>query len=329
MTTLSRPHDKFFKEAFSQPKIARDFVKHYLPADVVKMLDLDSLELQKDSFIEELQEHFSDILYRVRLKNGRFAFLYFLFEHKSYPDKWSSLQLLRYMVQIWEQMLAEVEGGTVQLQPILPIILHHGEQQWNISREFSGLFDLSAETERYIPNFQYELVDLSQASDETVRGLAETRFVLEVMRYIRSDAFFEELVRMLQLVQTGEDDELAYYLISVAVYYMMQYRNDLTVDELRQAAVLAALPQGEKTMATLAERLRHEGFNLGKQEGKQEGVQGNILLLLRHRFQTIPNHIITQLSAIQDMDKLEQLTTAAFDASSLDDFDDNLRHYAY
>ena len=341
MAKLSKPHDKFFKETFSQPKIVRDFVRNYLPPDIVARLDLDALELQKDSFIEGLQEHFSDILYRVRLKSGATAFLYFLFEHKSYPDKWSSLQLLRYMVQIWEQMVTGQgdDGGKrpLKLTPILPIILHHGEQRWNISREFNGLFDQPTDMEPYIPNFHYELVDLSQASDETVRGLAETRFVLDVMRYIRSDVFFEELVRMLQLIQLSEDDKLASYLIGVAVYYMMQYRNDLTVDALRKAAVLADLPQGDETMTTLAERLRHEGFEQGvqqgvqqgMQQGVQQGMQANILQLLHLRFQTVPSGIITKLTAIQDSKVLSQLLETTVTAASLDEFDSRLRSYAY
>ena len=330
MAKLSKPHDKFFKETFSQPTIVRDFVQNYLPAEIVVTLELDSLELQKDSFVEELQEHFSDILYRVRLKNGNSTFLYFLFEHKSYPDKWSSLQLLRYMVQIWEQMLTNVQGEKegkrpLKLDPILPIILHHGEKRWNISQEFNSLFDLPAELESHFPNFRYELVDLSQASDETMRGLAETRFVLEIMRHIRSETLFEEIVRLLRLIQTAADDRLASYLISVAVYYMMQYRNDLTVDRLRQAAIVADLPQGDETMTTLAEQLRYEGF----QQGVQQGVQENILQLLRLRFQTVPNSIITRLTAIQDSSVLSQLLETTVTASSLDEFDDHLRNFAY
>ncbi|MBE2202390.1 MAG: Rpn family recombination-promoting nuclease/putative transposase, partial [Anaerolinea sp.] len=57
MSDLSNPHDKFFKETFSQPEVARDFFANYLPQRVTAVLDLDTLALQPDSFIDpDLQE---------------------------------------------------------------------------------------------------------------------------------------------------------------------------------------------------------------------------------------------------------------------------------
>jgi predicted transposase YdaD len=49
MTELSNPHDKFFKETFSRPEVIRSFLEEYLPGNVSAVLDLNSLELQKDS----------------------------------------------------------------------------------------------------------------------------------------------------------------------------------------------------------------------------------------------------------------------------------------
>ncbi|WP_429160041.1 Rpn family recombination-promoting nuclease/putative transposase [Desulfitispora alkaliphila] len=52
---------------------------------------MNTLEPQKDSFInEELQEVFSDMLFRVNI-NNREGYIYFLFEHKSYTSKSISL----------------------------------------------------------------------------------------------------------------------------------------------------------------------------------------------------------------------------------------------
>jgi len=66
-------------------------------------IDLESLTMVKDSFVEkELRQHFSDLLYTVHHQQGE-LYLYFLFEHKSSPDPWVGLQLLRYQVRIWEQ----------------------------------------------------------------------------------------------------------------------------------------------------------------------------------------------------------------------------------
>lgn len=85
---IKNPHDKFFRELLGQPELAADFLQHYLPPEVVARLDLTRLELTHDSFVDaDLQEHLSDLLYHVGLReNERAARLYFLFEHKSYSD---------------------------------------------------------------------------------------------------------------------------------------------------------------------------------------------------------------------------------------------------
>ena len=84
---ISKPHDKFFKDIFSRPEVAQDFCRHYLPREIVELLDLSTLTQAKDSFVdEELRESFSDLLFRVKLKTGREVYIYILFEHKSYPD---------------------------------------------------------------------------------------------------------------------------------------------------------------------------------------------------------------------------------------------------
>ena len=97
---IINPHDKFFKEIFSKKKEAKEFLSHYLPEDIKAIIDLSTLSIFKDSFIEkELQEYFSDILYKVEIKDQP-AWIYLLFEHKSYPDSIVAFQLLRYMVKI-------------------------------------------------------------------------------------------------------------------------------------------------------------------------------------------------------------------------------------
>jgi len=62
---VQNPHDKFFKETFSNVEVARDFMQNYLPEPILKIVDLQTLDIQKDSFIDEnLKEVFSDMLFQ-------------------------------------------------------------------------------------------------------------------------------------------------------------------------------------------------------------------------------------------------------------------------
>jgi predicted transposase/invertase (TIGR01784 family) len=143
---LTNPHDKFFKEIFGQPDLAADFVRNYLPSAIVNALNLDSLEVQKESFVDEkLKENFADLIYRVRLRNSsQSSFVCLLFEHKSNPDKWVAFQVLSYLLQFWERLKA---NKAKSLPLIFPVLFYHGETRWNYSTSFSALLNQSDLTE--------------------------------------------------------------------------------------------------------------------------------------------------------------------------------------
>ena len=102
--SVQNPHDRFFRQSFGRPDIARNFLEEYLPPDLQQALDLNTLVLQDGSFVdEEMQTHHTDLVYQVGLTHNSHAYLYFLFEHKSYPDPWVAFQLLRYMTRLWER----------------------------------------------------------------------------------------------------------------------------------------------------------------------------------------------------------------------------------
>ncbi|HIQ04559.1 MAG TPA: hypothetical protein EYH31_02555, partial [Anaerolineae bacterium] len=71
MPEIANPHDRFFKQMISHRQAARDFIRYYLPAEVVRLLNLSTLEASKDTFVDpDLRAHFSDLLYRIGLRDG-------------------------------------------------------------------------------------------------------------------------------------------------------------------------------------------------------------------------------------------------------------------
>ena len=99
-TGVKNPHDKVFRETYSNFDNACSLISNAMPQRVLKLMDLSTLEICKDSFIEEdLSDYYSDMLYRVKFRDGSAGSVYVLFEHKSYYDKYVHLQLLEYMIQ--------------------------------------------------------------------------------------------------------------------------------------------------------------------------------------------------------------------------------------
>ena len=103
MSDITNPHDAFFKFMFGDVEVAQDFLQNYLPTEIAKVVDLKHLTKENNSYIDEqFKESFTDMLYKTKI-NGEDGYIYFLFEHKSYQDPLVILQLLKYIVRIWEE----------------------------------------------------------------------------------------------------------------------------------------------------------------------------------------------------------------------------------
>ena len=164
MSIINKPHDKFFKETLSDLDTTKDFLFNYLPQEILDIVDISSISAEKDSFIdEELKEIFSDLLFRAII-NGKVGYIYFLFEHKSYSWESTPLQLLKYMIAIWETIISSKTGNN-KLPIIIPLVVYHGEDKWNIDVRFAkmieGIDELPENVKKYIPNYEYLLYDLS------------------------------------------------------------------------------------------------------------------------------------------------------------------------
>jgi predicted transposase/invertase (TIGR01784 family) len=176
-------HDRYLKDALSNKKSLIEFLRRFLPPVLFNLLDLKTVELMSDSFVDEsVDEHLSDKMIRVRLKGFGEIFIYILLEHKSSPDKWVALQLLRYLVQFWEKMRRD---GVKRLPFVFPMVFYHGKNHWNYSRKFSSLFEMKlwSEFREFLPEFEYHLSDTSRIGDEELKDYTLLSSALLVMKH--------------------------------------------------------------------------------------------------------------------------------------------------
>ena len=97
------PHDVFAKSVMSKIENAKDFFYGVLPEDLRKLIDLETLKLEKESYVdEELSEYFSDIVYTCMYRSSPVK-LVLLFEHKSFVPQYPHLQLLQYKLNVWKR----------------------------------------------------------------------------------------------------------------------------------------------------------------------------------------------------------------------------------
>jgi len=202
---IPKPHDRFFRQIWSDRSVALDFLENYLPENVLSLVDLDTLEILKDSFVEKrLREYYSDILYRVNLA-GQPGFIYLLFEHKSHPYRWIHLQVQQYMLNIWNLLLKQ-KKNIRRLPVVLPIVVYHGKEHWGRTLRFHQI--VSAPVEKlanYVPDFEYILYDLGRYSDEEIRGEVLLRAVLTLMKHIFDPDIHQNLPAIFKLFKDLSD----------------------------------------------------------------------------------------------------------------------------
>ena len=73
--TTATPHDAIFKTFLNHPATARDFLRLHLPASLQKLCDLNTLQLESGSFIEDdLRAYYSDVLWSLKTREAMAIF---------------------------------------------------------------------------------------------------------------------------------------------------------------------------------------------------------------------------------------------------------------
>ncbi len=324
MTEINIIHDTFFRETMSHKEVAADFLVNYLPAKVLKHIRLNTLAITKDTFVDKKQaEHYSDLLYRVNLTNNRPGFVYFLFEHKSYPDRYVVLQLLRYLVEIWELFLKQnKKAGKLPL--IIPIVVYHGKPKGKAIR-IVDLIDLpDQELAAYVPDFDMAFYDFSPKAEEAIKGQILTQLTIHCLQAKNSPEQVEKLLKIILLLAQLPEDATSMHWIELIFRYVLSVMD--IEPEVVQDITRKSLSAGKGEMfMTVAERLEQRGEIRGLHKGRVEG-RGEIL----HR--QINKRFGMSVTDIEVQERLrkatpEQLDLCAeriLDARNIDDvFQDN------
>jgi len=265
---MQTPHDRFFQDMFDKKIVAEEFIKNYLPQELLELIDMDKLEISKKSFVSKhLRKYFSDVVYRVQL-NKHNAYVYCLFEHKSYPDKDVSFQLLQYMVRIWEHHQDHYDEEKLPL--VIPLLIYHGEKRYNIGKRFNSMINTQPNTEKFIPDFEYLLFDFSKYSDLEIIGSIQLQIVLKILHTSFIDKDYDKIFAdILKLIKKLNDTKTILEYFTTGMKYILEIK-DYDFDIMHDKVNLI-IPERSETFMSTANKLREEGKLDGIKEGIKEG----------------------------------------------------------
>jgi predicted transposase/invertase (TIGR01784 family) len=321
-------HDELFKKIIGKPGNARDLLVKHLPPEILAQLDMDTLQRVPATFIDEkLKKHYADLVYSVQTINPKCPEIrfYLLFEHKTWPDDFVGVQVLRYMSLLWTGILEDKNYKHPKLPPILPIVFYQSNDGWMPRTSFRDLiYSPSQAFDKYIPNFTFDFIAATRIDPKAVQDNVILKFYVAILRALDSP----ELVHLLPLLVEGffevlEPKEAMEYIL-VFFQYLVKTSEMVKERDFKQA--LATLPEGGKEiMNTLADQWmrqgREDGLVNGRQEGELKAARTMLLNFASSKFEYVPVGFSQKIHAIKDIDVLNSLSHSLPRAESLEAFE--------
>lgn len=267
--SIHQMSDKFFKKSLSNPKVAKEFFETHLPSYLKKLIDLETLVLQKESFIDE---HFrassADILYQAKCGDSD-AYLYLLCEHQSKPDRLMAFRLLNYTVRIIERHLKSHASSPLPI--VHPIVMYTGEAPWRAPADIYTLYGNNEALARETLFKPYQLVDIHRVDDAKVKetllaGIFQFVFKYQKMRNLIE--LFESLCPWLEAIQM--QGELAYFK-DVLYFIFHETREHPDASRIFDITLWQSEPVRREVMS-LADFFREEGLRSGIEQGIEQGI---------------------------------------------------------
>ena len=269
------PHDALFKSIMENDIAAKEFLNEYLPKEVKDIVDLETIKVQKESYIEpNLTKRLSDIIYSVNTKDNRDAFIYVISEHQSSVDQLMAFRLWKYTLLLAERHIDKKE----KIPLIFPLVVYAGTAKYTAPRNLWSLFEYPELAKKLLTE-DHALVNLQAMSDDEIARKKHLALFEYIMKHVQMrdmlklwESLFKKLPDAVII-----DKEHGYFYISNLLWYVDGKLSVEKRDEL-SSLIIEHLPKddGEKLMRTIADSYIDEGVNKGIAQGiaigKNEGI---------------------------------------------------------
>ena len=265
------PHDSLFKRIMENDIAAKKFLNEYLPQEVKDIVNLETIKVQKESYIEpNLTKRLSDIVYSVNTKDNKGAFIYVISEHQSSVDQLMAFRLWKYTLLLAERHIDKKE----KIPLIFPLVVYAGKAKYTATRNLWELFEYPGLAKKLLTE-DHALVDLQAMSDDEIAKKKHLALFEYIMKHVQMrdmlklwQNLFEKLPDAVMI-----DKEHGYFYISNLLWYIDGKLSEEKRDEL-SSLMIEHLPKndGENIMRTIADSYRDEGVSKGILIGKNEGI---------------------------------------------------------
>jgi len=292
-----------------QPGVLKALLDERLPMDGLEGILTETAQLRDPNFADmETGTLPEDLFVEVSGSGDLVVLLFVLIEHKSYPERWVSWQLLKYIVgALTEYRMHHPDDA---LPRVRTMVLYHGEDPWNVPREFNALYQGGASRSTVADlNFRYELVSCWDIADAELSKHRLLRAGLLVPKYAWQPEKLLAVTPDALLACDGNEELVKQFLLCIA----QRLRDRNQFDRLENI-VHRTIPQEVPVFYSIVDQFRDEA----KLEGKLQGKASSLERLLRRRFRRVPKATVERIYS-SDEASIDVWFDRAIDAPTLKD----------
>jgi len=202
---ITKARDNGFKMLFSDNRLVVDFLRDFIRIDALKDVKPEDVEDVTKRFVSMFVEQKDADTVKIICVNAEEPFyLILLLEHESHINHRQAFKMLQYTVLIYSDYEHEADSKDAgasrrkgfSYPPVLPVVLYDGGGAWTAERQFYNKVVPNAALAKYIPRFEYEVVNLSDYSEETLAKFGDALSIALIIDKLR-DLNFRDLKKRL------------------------------------------------------------------------------------------------------------------------------------
>ena len=191
------------RHIFQNHILCAQFLRNFTDIDILKNIQPEDIIDETDTYQAYLGIKFeTDTVKRIQIKNLDFPlYIISLIEHKSKVDYNVVMQLLKYMVLIWDvygKNQVDEHGSARNKQfkypPIIPIVYYEGADRWTADLHLQDRIFMSEIFRDYIPDYKYKLVNIHDYTNDKLLSYDDEMSVFMMLNKIQTAEDLNEFI---------------------------------------------------------------------------------------------------------------------------------------
>jgi len=273
--------DNSFKLIFDDHRLFADFIKDFIHIDILEDIKPEDIEDISERFIPLFQENRdADTVKRINLRGNIPCFVIVILEHESKVNYRSCFKMLQYICLVlnsWEKEAEKEKAGSTLLKdfkypPVLPMILYDGRCSWTAERNFMDRTHMNTVFEKYIPKFEYELVNLNDYNEEEIMrfgGALSFLLLIDKFRRNKGKSIPELPPDYVEKLRLQIPENMNKLLVDITLSFLDK-GGYWGLEAERVAAIVEKVEN--KEYGAMFEGVI-EGFKESYEEGREEGIE--------------------------------------------------------